>query len=347
MTDQPPGSYPPPPPGGYPPPPPPGGYPPPPPPGGYPPPPAGGGYPVPPPQGGPPGYPPPPGGYPPPPHFGYPPPGAGYPPPGAGYPPPGGGLGAPYSVGEALSWAWNKFNKNIGPFVLATLVFGLILGALNVVVQMVAAALSPTDYTGVSSDDGFAFAMSADVSGMGLVALIIGLIVMVIAGAWVQSAYLGGVFRVADGEQVTLNSFFNARNVGNVVVASLLISIAVSVAYFVCLLPGLLAGSGVLILLGVIVGVTVALAVSILLMFTIVALLDRDLAPVDAIKTSYGVVRANFALVFLTWLVVVALAAVGSLLCFIGLLVAYPLIALLTVYAYRRLTGGQVAPQTP
>jgi len=78
------------------PPPPPGGYPPPPenvpPPGGYPPP--QGNYP---PQGG---YPPPPQYYPPP-QGNYPPPG--YPPPG-NYPPPG----APaYSVGEAVSWAWN------------------------------------------------------------------------------------------------------------------------------------------------------------------------------------------------------------------------------------------------
>lgn len=346
--------------------PPPGNYPPPPP-GGYPPPPDQGGQQGHPPQGGQPGYPPqqgyppppPPGGYPPPPQSGYPPPGAGYQPPGTGYPgagypgagyPPGGdpdGPGVPYSVGAAVGWAWNKFSKNAGPFILATLIFGVILLALNALVQLVAAALSPTEYTGVSSDDGLAFAMTADVSGMGLVALIIGLIVMVIVGAWVQSAFYCAVFRVADGEQVTLNSFFHPRNVANVVIASLLISIAVSLAYLVCLLPGLLVGSDVLFILGVFVGLVIALAVTVLLMFTIVALLERNLSPVDAIKTSYEVVKANFGVVFLTWLVTVAFSFVGSLLCLVGLLVAYPMIALITVYAFRRLTGGRVAPRTP
>ena len=139
MSDQPPpppppppgGGYPPPPPGGgYPPPPPPpgGGYPPPPPPGGgYPPPPGGGYAPPPPPPGGgyapPPqqqaGYPPVPGGYPPPQQAGYPAPG-GYPPPaGPGYP----GAQA-FNVGEAFSWAWNKFSKNAAALIVPTLVYG-------------------------------------------------------------------------------------------------------------------------------------------------------------------------------------------------------------------------------
>ena len=39
--------------------------------------------------------------------------------------------------------------------------------------------------------------------------------------------------------------------------------------------------------------------------------------------------------------------AVGSFLCYVGLLVAAPLAILFQVYAYRRLTGGQVAPLTP
>jgi len=93
-------------------------------PGDYPPPPGYGPPPGPPPGYGPrpgqpqPGYGPPPG-YPPPPGYGPPP---GYPPaPGYGPPP-----GSEFSIGEATSWAGNKFKKNLGPLVLAALVYGVI-----------------------------------------------------------------------------------------------------------------------------------------------------------------------------------------------------------------------------
>ncbi|MGB8503208.1 MAG: hypothetical protein WCE29_13365, partial [Mycobacterium sp.] len=78
---------------------------------------------------------PPPGSYPPPP----PPQGGGYqtPPPQGGYPASAGGPGyggynaeQPYSVGDAFSWAWNKFTKNAGPLIIASLVYGLVISII-------------------------------------------------------------------------------------------------------------------------------------------------------------------------------------------------------------------------
>lgn len=332
MSDQPPpppGNYPPPPPpggGGYPPPPPPGGgggYPPPPPPGGYPPPPPPGGYP-PPPSGGAPGYPPPP------PQGGYPPPQGGYPPPGGGYPPPGGpGFGgAPaYSIGDAFSWAWNKFSNNAVPFLVATLVWGLVIIVLQAIFNLLGGALNDGDTTSYASDDGsFAFSYSLDSPGSIIVSLI-GWLVLLIVGAAIQSAYIGGVLDIANGQQVSIGSFFRPRNVGNVVIAGLVVGILTSIGMFLCVIPGLI--------------------VSIFLMFTIVALLDRNLAPIDSIKTSFNIVKENFAPALLTWLVMLVIAVVGALLCGVGLLVAVPLAILIEVYAYRKLSGGQVADLNP
>lgn len=333
MSDQPP----PPPPGNYPPPPPPGGG------GGYPPPPGGGGYPPPPPGGGgypppppPGGYPPPPppGGYPPPPPGGVPgyppPPQAGYPPPGAGYPPPGGpGFGGPqrYSVGEAFSWAWNKFSNNAVPFLVATLVWGLVIGALQVIFNTLGGALNDGDTTSYATDDGgFAFSYSLNSPGAVLVSLI-GWVVLLIVGAAIQSAYVGGVLDIANGQPVSIGSFFRPRNVGNVVIAGLIVGILTSIGLFLCVIPGLI--------------------VAIFTMFTIVALLDRNLASVEAIKTSVNIVKENFGQSLLTWLVMLVIAAVGALLCGVGLLVAIPLVILIEVYAYRKLSGGQVADLNP
>ncbi|MGE2723352.1 hypothetical protein [Mycolicibacterium pulveris] len=327
MSDQPPpGNYPPPPPpgggdypppppggGGYPPPPPPGGYPPPPPPGGYPPPPPPGGYP-PPPHGGAPGYPPPPQG--------------GYPP--AGYSPPGGpGFGGPprYSIGDAFSWAWNKFTNNAVPFLVATLVWGLVMVVLQWIVNALGGALNDGDTTSYTTDDGgFALSYSLDSPGS-IIVSIIGYIVLLIVGATVQSAYVGGVLDIANGQPVSIGSFFRPRNVGNVVIAGVIVGILTSIGLFLCIIPGLI--------------------VAIFTMFTIVALLDRNLAPIDAIKTSFNVVKENFGLALLTWLVMLAIAAVGALLCGVGLLVAIPLVILIEVYAFRKLSGGQVADLNP
>jgi uncharacterized membrane protein len=336
----PPGGYPPSGQGGYPPPQGQGGYPPqgq----GGYPPPPGQGGYPppqqggYPPPQQG--GYPPPPppSGYPPPPHQGgYPPPpqGAqGYQQAPGGYPPagpPGYGGAQPYSVGEAFSWAWNKFTKNAAPLIIATLVYGLIIVVLQVIVNLLQAAISPgvSDYS--SSGSGFSYSWSTTSMGLGGILIsIVGWFVSLIVGAAIQSGYISGVLDIANGQQVSVGSFFRPRNIGQVIIAGLIVGVITTIGFFLCVIPGVIA--------------------SIMLAFTIVALLDRNLSPVDAVKTSFDLSKANFGNVFVTWLAMVATVFVGALLCGVGLIVAVPVAALILVYAWRRLSGGQVAPLTP
>jgi uncharacterized membrane protein len=297
----PPGNYPPPPQGGYPPPPPQGGYPPPPPPGGYPPPPPQSGYQPPPPA----------------------------PPQGApGYPPPPGAGAQAFNVGEAFSWAWNKFTKNAGPLIIATLLYALILGVLYGIVYGLAFALAPDSVsTYESSEYGFQYETSASLGAASLAVLILGGLVMLVVMAAVQSAYIGGALDIANGQPVTVGSFFRPRNVGSVIIASVLISIATSIGYFLCVVPGLV--------------------VAIFTLFAIVALIDRNLSPIDAIKASIDITKNNFVHVLLTWLVVAAIILVGALLCGIGLLVAAPVAVLFLVYSYRRISGGQVAPLTP
>jgi len=321
------GGYPPPGQGGYPPPgqggyPPPGqgGYPPPQAPGGYPPP-QQGGYPPPPPPSG---YPPPPqqGGYPPPPQQGYSP--AGYPPAG----PPGYGGAQPFSVGEAFSWAWRKFSKNAAPLIIATLVYGLIVILLQVIINLLQAAVSPgvSDYT--SDANGFSYSWSTTSMGVGgILVAIAGWFVSLIVGAAIQSGFLSGVLDIANGQQVSVGSFFRPRNIGQVIIAGLIVGVITTIGFFLCVIPGLLA--------------------SILLVFTVVALLDRNLSAVDAVKTSFETSKANFGSAFLTWLVGVALIVAGAILFGVGLLVAVPVAALFLVFAWRRITGGQIAPLTP
>ncbi|OBG83520.1 hypothetical protein A5733_12815 [Mycobacterium sp. NS-7484] len=222
-------------------------------------------------------------------------------------------------MGDAFSWAWNKFSKHPAEVLVPTLVFGLIYVVLQVVFRMIEAP-----FTEVEGEDGsYSFSMG----GAGILVSLIVMLVGVVIGAVIQSAYIGGMLDIANGTPVTIGSFFRPRNVGNVVVASVVSSVIIGIGVVLCVIPGIIA--------------------SIMLMFTTVAVLDRNLSGIEAVKASFELSKANFGPVALTWLVVLVVGLVGTLLCGIGLLVAYPLLSLITVYAWRRLNGAQLAPLTP
>ncbi|BDX30672.1 hypothetical protein TUM20985_12190 [Mycobacterium antarcticum] len=334
------GDYPPPPQGGYSPPPPPpqGGYgaPPPPPQGGYGAPPPQGGYP-PPPQGGY-GAPPPQGGYgAPPPQGGYYPPQGGYPPPQPGYPQQGGypqaggpgfGGGREVNIGEAFSWAWNKFTKNAGALIVPTLVYAIIVGVVYGIFYGIAIAIAPDPVSSYDSyDSGFSYSFSSGLGAASLAVIFLGsLVTFVVVGA-ISSAYYAGLLDIANGQPVTIGSFFKPRNVGSVLVASLIIGILTSIGQALCVIPGLL--------------------VSLFTLFALVSIVDRNLPPIDALKASFELVKSNFVQVLLAWLIIGVIVTVGALACGIGLIVALPVAALFLVHTYRKLGGGAIAPLTP
>ena len=64
----------------------------------------------------------------------------------------------------------------------------------------------------------------------------------------------------------------------------------------------------------------------------------------DAIKASFDTVKKNLGPSILAFLIAAVIMAVGSFVCGIGIIVALPVAELFLEYAYRTLTGGQVAP---
>ncbi|WP_234820599.1 hypothetical protein, partial [Mycolicibacterium goodii] len=290
------------------------------------------------------GYPPPPppgaAGYPPPPSYpgG---PGAGYPPAG-GYGQPGGyaPVGAPsfgggYSIGDAFSWAWNKFSKHAVEMIVPALVFGLIYLIVQGIVNAVTGSFSAA-----GSSDGFELSMGSG----DIIASVIGGIITLVVTAVIQSAYISGVLEIANGQPVTIGSFFKPRNVGDVIIATVIVGVLNFLVAAVLLLPGLFVPGYLFV--GIPVLLIASVIIAVLFLFTTVAVLDRNLSGVDAVKTSFEISKANFGTVFLTAVVIFLLMLAGAIACGIGLLVAYPVVALIEVYAFRRLTGAPVAPPT-
>lgn len=248
---------------------------------------------------------------------------------GRGYFPPPPGYGAPatgYSVGEGLTWAWQKFTKNAVPLVVATLVFWLIGLLLSWVSQTVLQAVSPETFTAFDTADGVFETATPTVTGVGLAVTILSTIVQILVKGGIASAGYGGLLDIANGQPVSIGSFFRPRNVVAVIVASLIVDILAIVGLIACILPGL--------------------AVLVFTWFSTVAIVDRNLSPIDGIRTSIDIVKKNFGSVLLAFLTFVLLHIVGFALCGVGLLVTIPVAYLFLVYTYRRLSGGSVAPAT-
>lgn len=289
-----------------------------------------------PPQGPPPGYGPPPGpppgygppqpgyGAPPPPPPGYRPPPPGYGPPQPGYPPPPGyppHPGQPFDVGDAFSWAWNKFTKNAVPLIVAVVVYGAI-AALVYGLVLVSTGGFNTNTADVGGGYGASFT-----AGLGTVGTIVLEIVSFAYGTFAQAATLSGILDIADGRPVSIGSFFKPRNFGGVIVAALLVGVFSAIGYLLCFIPGVI--------------------FTFFAMFTIAFVIDRGLPAFDALKASFTTVRSNIGGALLSWLVQFLVVLAGAFACGIGLIVAAPVTLLIQGYTYRRLSGGPIAPLTP
>lgn len=293
-----------------------------------PPPPPGGSYPPPAygqPAGGP-GPTPPPGAAPPP-AGAYPPPGGAYPPPAQPYGPaptagPGGYApqGPRVDAGAAFSWAFSAFGRSWGAWVLGGVAWFLVIAMVVSVVALVFGGFGALMGAGGRDTSLFAgFGASLAYAVVSAVAVLL--------GALFTGSFVSAALKVADGRPIGVGDMFDFSRVGPVFVVGLLFAAANLVANLIPFLGWIL-----------------SIAVVYLGFFAYHHVLDRGLAPIDAVRASVQMqtrdVGSTILVVLLAWVAV----AVGSALCGIGALVGVPVAVLLSVYAFRQLTGGPVAP---
>lgn len=289
-----------------------------------------GGYQAPPPSGyqaPPPAYQAPPAGYQaPPPGYQAPPPGYQAPPPGYQAPPPG--YGAPTSqvtVGDAFGWGWAKFQQNIGPYLLGMLIY-LVLGGVLVGIPyaiMIAGASSST----IRVDANGNLVGGGGFLGASIGAMVVVWILFIIVELLAQAGMINASLRVANGEQISVGTFFNYPNLGNVVGTALLVGVATFLASAVTFFIGGLGG----------------LVVGLFALFALFFAVDQGMGPMDAIKASFQLVSKNFGPTILIVLVAWVAMAVGGFLLGLGLFVAVPLSILAFTFLYRRLVNGPLA----
>lgn len=141
----------------------------------------------------------------------------------------------------------------------------------------------------------------------------------------ISAGLVRGALTIVDGRDLDPKTLLTPHRLPEVIVASILTSIATFIGLALCVIPGLI--------------------ISFLLSYTLYFLMDRDDMSVgDAIRASFEFTTKNLGNVVLWFLLSLVTAIVGALLCGIGLLAAIPVILIGTAYTYRSLSGRPVAP---
>ncbi|OJV76616.1 MAG: hypothetical protein BGO37_11285 [Cellulomonas sp. 73-92] len=284
---------------------------------------------------------PPPASYPPP--GSYPPGAASYPPPGYQAPPPGyqqpgygyqqapppayqqppagyaPGMPQPSLFSVALSDGWKAFQRVGWTFAGAAVVW--FIGGL-IVLSVVSVIFGGWGH--VFSGNGFRGFAGASFSFSAFVLGIVGALIV----ALIQAQFVRVALTVTRGHRPTFAEFFHIENAGPVVVLALIIAVAEGVVRAIPIIGGLL-----------------AIVVQFFLLLAYFVLIDRQAAPLDAIRGSVELVTRNAGQTVVFYVLSVVIVIVGAILCGVGLLVAVPWVLLASAYLYRRLTGEQ--PQLP
>lgn len=262
-----------------------------------------------------------------------------YPPPAspsgqAGQPPYGPPAGQPYGqpagqpygppagqvdIGAGFSWAFSKFGQNWVAFVLGGLAWFVVIA----IVFFIGLALVGGAAALTGGSDGVAGAAASVGASVGI-AIFVALMVLLLV--LFSAAFIKAALKVADGRPISVGDLFDTSHAAQLVVLALLIGAVGLVASFI---P--------------VIGQIAFVVAGFFVFYAVVAIVERNEGAVDAIRTSVALQTRDIGTAVLVYLVVAVVSWVGSAVCGIGVLVSLPVGALLTVYAYRRLTGGAIA----
>ena len=228
---------------------------------------------------------------------------------------------APFSVGAAFGYGWNKFKANLGPI----LIVAVVLFAVVAVIQILQYAVSGGSNTAfeVDPNTGQLESTSPGMLGGSIIASLFFGALSFLAQLVIESGIVKGSLDLTRGRAISLGTMFSGIDFVQVLIASLILAVATIIGIVLCVLPGL--------------------AVLFLTSFTLYFIIDKGMPAIEAIKASVSFTMANAGTLIVFFLACIAAYIVGALLCGVGLLVAVPVVVIAQAYAYRTLQGEQVA----
>lgn len=246
--------------------------------------------------------------------------GAAPPPPGGGYAVPG---DQPYSAPDAFSYGWAKFKAKPSEMLVPILVVLVVVLVVEGIVQvLLAATLTATHSctqtilgTTVTTQCGPGLFVTLLAAGIG--GFVVSIVSQVLGAGLIKNA-----LNIVDGRPASLGEVFAWFSKSNVIVTAILVALITAVGTMLCYLPGIIAGF--------------------LLNWAMFYVVDKELAPMDAIRASFSFVTGHFADTLVFYLLGIVAIIVGAVLCLVGLLVTVPVLVIGAAYTFRRLNNEPV-----
>jgi uncharacterized membrane protein len=231
--------------------------------------------------------------------------------------PPAGPPGT-WSATDAIGFGWNALTKNfVG--------VGLGIGAAAIVMSLPSVIINVGTNIMMSV---LSSQLDPDVLAiMGIVPSLVGIVVNLLAQAYIMGGIVEVGLRTARGETTTVgDAFGGGKYFGAYLVGSIVNFLLVGIGFALCIVPGVIVGLGICLYGQFIV--------------------DKRLSGVDAIKASWEITKGHkvglFVFALLAFLVLIA----GYIACLVGALFASaPILVVALSYIYLRLQGEQ--PRLP
>ncbi|WP_156191796.1 DUF2189 domain-containing protein [Corynebacterium kalinowskii] len=226
---------------------------------------------------------------------------------------------------ESFRQGWKIFKEKPAPWVIASLVYGLIglvLFAIAFIPLITWSVENSKTYDSTySSTYGTTYSSSEGPPIAALMTFIFVALIMSIVLTLLQSIMIRNAVAAVGGKNPEIGDLFSFRQIG--------------------LIFGVALALGVAVQLGSIVWVG-GIIIAFLFVFATVAAAVPGTGFVDAFKNSFTVTTSNFVPTLLLMLLVWVASMVGTLALGVGLLVAGPVIILATAHAYLTATNGAV-----
>ncbi|WP_102508019.1 hypothetical protein [Sanguibacter massiliensis] len=220
----------------------------------------------------------------------------------------------PFDIGSALTYGWERFSSNAVALVVGTLAW---VAGVSIVVTILWGVLVGGSLFALLTSPDTAGVFAAGFGG-GFFLLVV---LSVVLGLLAEAGQINASLVVTRTGRVEIGDFFKIPNLGQVLLASLVLVLAAAITAITIIGP---------------------LVVMFFGLFALHFVMDKGMGAIDAIKASIDVVKKNLGSAILLTIVVSIVSAAGSIV-LVGSLVTTPIALVALAFAYRRVIGEQPA----
>ena len=211
-----------------------------------------------------------------------------------------------FSIKEAYRWGWSAFKEN----------WKFLIGILFIAffVQFAFGVLEKTILMFFQSGSSQILQIF-----LGILYIIVSLTSMIV-NILIMLGYIDICLKIYDNKKVCYKDLFmQHKKLPVAIFAAILYLIGVSLGLLLLIIPGIIVG--------------------ILLSYYPYYIVDENKGSIDSLKESYALIRPVFFKMLLFMIVNILVVMLGTLALFVGLLVAYPVVALANTFVYRSLVA--------